>query len=427
LISSRRTVHALVLTIANTLAFCLLLGWSAHAAAQTVDDVQAPQRVLGSSNTLANHDLVNPGPEDATHVRYTLEPMPPIKPAQLKFTAFWMEPHMAVPNTVPNREDGSTTTRLTWEADPDKPIVAGTMTHIGYSVGANVADCLASVSGGAIQFLIGEDPIADVDTANIDWCGPPTTPDQEELSRALMDGRGDPITAWVSMAAGTPVTVTARVGATDDDLLPEDMLPLLTEDTFDTTFTRFTQDLDPEMLDARGRVELHTFSEDVTNDVEWLGIAMEVQRVGQTGPLVDRSYFAWKVDDPDEHPPVRDTPPAPTATNTPQPTPTTTNPPGTPTATPTSMPVPPTDTPTPSPTDLPNIVPQACPNIESRVPAAILGAALANPQNINGYGHRCFPSQPVSPFNPLRQTLDLQNPNRPYHPIFNPLIFTCGC
>jgi CubicO group peptidase (beta-lactamase class C family) len=111
---------------------------------------------------------------------------------------------------------------------------------------------------------------------------------------------------------------------------------------------------------------------------------------------------------------------------------------------PTGTPVPPTPTvappasPTPEPsattapeipTQVPpvNIQPEVCGSAEARVSAAIRAAALANPAGVLGYGQRCFPSQPASPFNPLRDKLDLQHPNRPFHPIFNPLVFTCGC
>ncbi len=124
----------------------------------------------------------------------------------------------------------------------------------------------------------------------------------------------------------------------------------------------------------------------------------------------------------------------------PDPTQATTTPGPTPGATATQVPVPtntppvePTIEPTTMPTIMPtarptvDIQPQACPDVEAKVSAAIRSAALANPSAINGYGERCFPSQPASPFNPLRDTLDLQNPNRPHHPIFNPLVFTCGC
>ena len=403
--------HARTAAVVSIAVLWLMLGGILLAKAQTLEGVHEPQRVLGTSNTLANHDLVNPGPENATHVRYTFWPMPPLTPAQLKITDFWMEPHMSNPNTVPVRQDGSTTTQLTW-GPTDMPILARTMTHIGYNVGANVTDCLQSVLGGTVQFLSGQDPIAEVGTTNIDWCGPTTEPFHSDQTGILMDGRGDPMSAWVNMVGGTPVTITARVGATDQDTPPDQLLPLLMDSTFDRTFDLFTQSLDPVVLDVGGRIELYTFPATVTNGVEWLGIAMDVQ-LGGASPATHRSYFARKVDDPDEHPPVTDTP-------TPRPLPTT------PTATPTATQPAPTDTPAPTVTEVP-ITPQACPNIESRVPAAELQAALANPASVNGYGQRCFPSQPVSPFNPLRQTLDLQNPNRPYHPLFNPLIFTCGC
>jgi CubicO group peptidase (beta-lactamase class C family) len=99
-----------------------------------------------------------------------------------------------------------------------------------------------------------------------------------------------------------------------------------------------------------------------------------------------------------------------------------------PPATATAMPPPPTATVAPQPTEPPLVVqPESCPRVEALVPAPALQAALANPREVRGYGQRCFPEQPVSPFNPLRKRLGLQNPNRPYHPVFNDLMFKCGC
>jgi len=80
--------------------------------------------------------------------------------------------------------------------------------------------------------------------------------------------------------------------------------------------------------------------------------------------------------------------------------------------------------PTPAP-DLPD--PLACPNLSARVPAAAIAAALANPASVNGWGKRCYPSQPVSPWNGYRRYLSLQNPGRPYDARFNTVIFGCGC
>lgn len=103
----------------------------------------------------------------------------------------------------------------------------------------------------------------------------------------------------------------------------------------------------------------------------------------------------------------------------PAPTPSATTPPPAPTST--------IAAPAASATPALVIQPEACPQVEARVPAPALASALANPRAVRGYGDRCFPSQPASPFNPLRDRLSLQNPNRPYHPIYNVLIFACGC
>ena len=92
-----------------------------------------------------------------------------------------------------------------------------------------------------------------------------------------------------------------------------------------------------------------------------------------------------------------------------------------PSATPTS---PATSTPTPPPAH-PDAM--ACPRLDIKVPRAVIDAALANPAAVAGWGHYCWHHLKPSPFNQLRRALDITNPNKPYHPMYNPLVFKCGC
>lgn len=123
-------------------------------------------------------------------------------------------------------------------------------------------------------------------------------------------------------------------------------------------------------------------------------------------------------------------------------------PPGNATATPTPTYVPPTPTvspqpspttapPTPAaptatarPTGWPTVPPEGpilCVQVESKVPAARLAAAMANPASVGGYDQPCRRNLPPGPFNGKRRALTLLNGALPYHPLFNPLTFQCGC
>jgi hypothetical protein len=103
--------------------------------------------------------------------------------------------------------------------------------------------------------------------------------------------------------------------------------------------------------------------------------------------------------------------------------------------TPTATDVPP-PTRTPSADDTPvAATPTLCPNcgldtcdyVMSRVPAAAVNAAIANPNQVSGYGELCYPGVPPSPYNQPRSKLSLRNPSVPYHPLFNGLVWSCGC
>lgn len=107
--------------------------------------------------------------------------------------------------------------------------------------------------------------------------------------------------------------------------------------------------------------------------------------------------------------------------------------------------VPPTITPTPVPTDgpspTPTVVlsptpvptlgpdeqPKVCKSLLMRVPPAVISNALANPADTNGWGQLCNEGVPRSEFNGVRRWLTPQNPNTPYHPLFNSVVWACSC
>ncbi len=121
--------------------------------------------------------------------------------------------------------------------------------------------------------------------------------------------------------------------------------------------------------------------------------------------------------------------PIPTASDVP-PTPTPTYVPPTPTITPQETSAGPTVAPTALPTGRPTVPtagPILCPQVEPKVPAALLAAAMANPQAVGGYDQPCRRNVPLGPYNTKRRSLTLLNNALPYHPLFNPLTFQCGC
>jgi hypothetical protein len=61
------------------------------------------------------------------------------------------------------------------------------------------------------------------------------------------------------------------------------------------------------------------------------------------------------------------------------------------------------------------------------VPGAAINAALANQAGVFGYGMLCYPNRPPGPYNGLRTHLSLRNAGIPYHPVYNGLVFKCGC
>jgi hypothetical protein len=68
-----------------------------------------------------------------------------------------------------------------------------------------------------------------------------------------------------------------------------------------------------------------------------------------------------------------------------------------------------------------------CAYVKIRVPQAVINYALANPQRYFGYGMRCNPNVPASPYNVVRSTLGLRNPKALFHPLYNSVVWKCGC
>ncbi len=96
-----------------------------------------------------------------------------------------------------------------------------------------------------------------------------------------------------------------------------------------------------------------------------------------------------------------------------------------PTATPGSGTAAPTRVPTATPAG--PVAASVCPNLDRIVPRAVIDAAVANPSSVQGYDQRCNPNLPMGPSNGKRGRLGLQNPGAPYHPIFNGVVYKCGC
>lgn len=93
-----------------------------------------------------------------------------------------------------------------------------------------------------------------------------------------------------------------------------------------------------------------------------------------------------------------------------------------PTITPSASPVPP---PTATPVyPVPLVV---CDEIRAKVPPAAIGAALADPAGVAGYGRLCRPELPPGPTNTLRGSLSIMSASKPYHPLYNALVWKCGC
>jgi hypothetical protein len=98
-----------------------------------------------------------------------------------------------------------------------------------------------------------------------------------------------------------------------------------------------------------------------------------------------------------------------------------------------SQPPPPTFVPTPTLTPVPTSTPRpgpqpsgVCPQMTTRIPAAVQAAALSNPEQFEGWGRRANPNLPPGPYNPLRLWLSLRNPGTPFGP-YNGAVWKAGC
>jgi hypothetical protein len=56
-----------------------------------------------------------------------------------------------------------------------------------------------------------------------------------------------------------------------------------------------------------------------------------------------------------------------------------------------------------------------------------LGAALANPNQVRGYGERLDPGKPPGPHNPPRRWLSLRSLAQPYQPLANDVEYKAYC
>lgn len=144
--------------------------------------------------------------------------------------------------------------------------------------------------------------------------------------------------------------------------------------------------------------------------------------------LSSRRGFLVRASLGDAYPPPTTPTAAPSATATAGP------PTATATASRTSTPSPtrpPTATPTPSATATatPRPGPQpagVCPQMVSRIPAAVQATALANPEQFDGWLKRANPNRPPAPTNPLRLWLSLRSAGKPFGP-YNGAVWKAGC
>jgi hypothetical protein len=70
---------------------------------------------------------------------------------------------------------------------------------------------------------------------------------------------------------------------------------------------------------------------------------------------------------------------------------------------------------------------EACARLQGKVPQAVIDSALANPASVSGWNLPCNPNLPPGPINPPRRFLGLHNEGARYHPLFNGVVWKCGC
>ena len=72
--------------------------------------------------------------------------------------------------------------------------------------------------------------------------------------------------------------------------------------------------------------------------------------------------------------------------------------------------------------------PKTCPDLEDRgVPKGHIERALEDPMRVAHWNEPADPNKPVSPFNLRRRRLSIQANSKPYHSLFNGLVFKAGC
>ncbi len=71
--------------------------------------------------------------------------------------------------------------------------------------------------------------------------------------------------------------------------------------------------------------------------------------------------------------------------------------------------------------------PSVCPGLDTKVPQVVLDDAMANPDSVQGWMILCNPNLLPSPWNTYRDKLTLQDPGKPYNPLFNSVVWKCGC
>jgi len=84
------------------------------------------------------------------------------------------------------------------------------------------------------------------------------------------------------------------------------------------------------------------------------------------------------------------------------------------------------DRPTPTATRI--AVGGVCPDVgDGRVPNDVFNRVFIDPSRTGGWGELCHPSLPPSIWNVRRSWLSLVDPAKPYHPLFNGMVWKCGC
>jgi hypothetical protein len=62
-----------------------------------------------------------------------------------------------------------------------------------------------------------------------------------------------------------------------------------------------------------------------------------------------------------------------------------------------------------------------------KVPASVIDDARLHPERYLGWNQLQDPGKPESPLNRRRICLGILNANRPYHPVWNPVVWRASC